>query len=164
MKITNSEWIVGAAGRATECTITMEPADSPDLGGTVACWFLDCPNQSPAWRHYLLSVIHLRHIDGVRPAVITRAGATHEIILTALDPAEDPVPDNLDSWRHLRPLNFVGQLTLPSDDEARIAADVLAKAVIHGLLWAEPPLSGQVEPWQSQLRQLEAHAAGKHVQ
>lgn len=164
MKIQPGDWIVGAAGRGVHCAITLEPSDAPDVAGTIATWFLDCPGQSPAWRHYVLSIIHLRPIQGVKPAVIARPGATHEIILVALDPQSNPIPSDVETWTHLRPLNFVGQLTLPSDDQAKIVVETLAKAVIDGILWAEPPLSGQVEPWESQLRQLEAHAAGKHYQ
>lgn len=84
-------------------------------------------------------------------------------MLFALDSGKSPVPDDMSTWSYLRPINFCGQLELPSDAEAKTVTEILARAVADGLLWAEPPLSGQREPWESQLRQLEAHAKGKHA-
>ena len=160
MKLRTGKIYVGAAGRATE--ILFEgPYERPDVEATLAMWFFDCPGQSPAWRHYHLSIVHLRTMEGVKPAVITRKGATHQVILVAFDPKENPVPDDMETWCFLRPVNFIGQLTLPSDEHAKKALEVLAKAVAEGMLWAEPPLSLQTEPWESQLRHLEAHAAGQ---
>jgi hypothetical protein len=162
MKLRAGNVEVGIAGRATEILAELEPSDPPDISATLGMWFLDCPGQSPAWRHYHLAIIHLRPIDGVKPAHISRQGATHEVMLFALDPAKNPVPDNVETWSWLRPTNFIGQLELPSDEDAKRVVGILARAVVGGILWAEPPLSGQREPWESQLRQLEAHAAGKH--
>jgi hypothetical protein len=162
MNLRTGEIHVGAAGRTTEILFSLEPSDPPDISGTVAMWFLDCPGQSPAWRHYHLGIVHLRPIEGVKPAVISREGATHEIILAALDPKSNPQPDDINTWSWLRPINYVGQLALPSDEDAKTILALLAKATANGMLWAEPPLSGQKEPWESQVRQLEAHAAGKH--
>jgi hypothetical protein len=83
-------------------------------------------------------------------------------MLLALDPKHNPVPDDIRTWHWLTPTNFTGQLELPSDEEAKTVLEVLARGVANGFLWAEPPLSGQREPWESQLRQLEAHAKGEH--
>lgn len=162
MKANAGEVHVGAAGRATEIVFSMEPSDKPDVSATLAAWFLQCPGQSPAWQHYHLSIIHLRPIPNVEPAVLKRENATHEVMLVALNPKPRPVPEDVMSWHWLRPINFTGQLALPSDEEAKTVLKILARAVADGLLWAEPPLSGMKEPWESQLRQLEAHAEGKH--
>lgn len=162
MKLREGEIKVGAVGRATEILSELEPSDRPDLQGSVGIWFLDCPGQSPAWRHYLLSIAHLRPIEGVKPARIFREGATHEVMLLALDPEANPAPCDEGSWKWLSPTNYAGQIILPSDRDARRVIGILARATADGLLWAEPPLSGQKEPWESQLRQLEDHAAGRH--
>lgn len=164
MKTRTGQVVVGAAGNGTEILLEWEPGDKPDVSATVAMWFLDCPGQSPAWRHYNLTIIHLRPIPGVKPAHISRPGASHEVMLVALDPDKHPVAHDAATWGFLRPLNYVGQLHVRSDDEAKEVLDTLAHGVAHGTLWAEPPLSGQKEPWESQLRLLENHAAGKHFQ
>lgn len=162
MKISLGKKLTARAGTATELLLTWEATDKPDFQGTVAGWFLDCPGQSPAWRHYGLSVISLRDIPGVKPARIDKPGATHEVMLVAYDPKANPDPLEPDSWLMLTPMNFAGQICLPSDEHAKSMLYSLAQGVIHGILWAEPPLSGQREPWARQLELCEEHAAGKH--
>lgn len=161
-KLETGKEFVGVAGRATEIIYTPEAGDKPDFRATVAMWFLDCPGQSSAWQHYHLVVIHLRPIEGVKPAYILREGATHEVMLFALDPKRKPSPTKVESWRYLSPYNYMGQLRLPSDEEAKRGLEAMARGVAAGRLWAEPPLSLQREPWDTQLKLWEAHAAGKH--
>lgn len=154
-KIAIGRMFQGVAGRATEILFACESSDPPDWQASVALWYLTCPRQSPAWSNFLLGIIHLRPIDNVKPAIITRTGATHEILLTALNPACNPTPLNPEKWVSLRPINYVGQLILPSDGAAKSVLEDLALRVIEGRLWAEPPLSGQKEPWESHVRSFE---------
>lgn len=145
------ERLEGPAGTAVECLCTPGQDDPPAWAAGVANWFLDCPDQSPAWQHYRLGIVHLRQLPGVEPANLTVPGATHEVLLFALDPDAGPRPDDVESWRTLRPINLAEQVCLP-DDEA--AVQLLRRAVedvVDGRLWAEPPLSGQVEPWRTTL-------------
>ncbi len=58
----------------------------PDLGATIGTWLLDCPGAHPFWQWYFVAAIHLRAIEGVAPAHITRKGATHEVMVMALQP------------------------------------------------------------------------------
>lgn len=163
MKVRTGEEIDGPYGRAIEILYEHEPDEPMDWTATVAQWFLICPGQSPAWDNYMLGIVHLRPIEGAkREPYIAFEGATHEVILYALDPQERPIPTDYNTWHNLSPMNFVGQYTVPSDEYAKADAKVMALAVIHGLTWAEPPLSGQKEPWQTQLRQIEAHHRGEH--
>lgn len=151
----------GPFGRAIEVILEGEPP-SPDVQAQVATWFLICPGQSPAWDCYFLSLVHLRPIEGGKPPVISREGATHEVMLFALDADRNPVPDDFTTWNPLWPQNFVGQYTAPDDETAKHDAKLMALAVIHGITWAEPPLSGQREPWEGSLRKLEEHHRGEH--
>lgn len=147
--------ITGPAGAATLVRTVLEDRDPVDQGATVAAWFLSCPRQSPAWEHYLLKVLHLRPIEGGRPVNLAREGATHEVLLVALDPDRKPVPHDAQTWLHLYPVNAAEQLVLPHDGAARVAVEIAAQLVMHGVLPAEPPLSGAVEPWHSVLRTIE---------
>lgn len=159
MRLHTGEIIEGVYGTATEIVVDGEPAQ-PDWAATCATWFLHCPGQSPAWEHYQLSIIHLRPIDGVPPAHIRVAGATHEVMLVAIDPTSDPHP--LDRRRRfLRPINVEEQVHLDNDDQAVTLARDCARAVVDGILWAEPPLSGQVEPWRTALIRTTAHLRGE---
>lgn len=149
----------GPCGEAIEVLITAH--DVPDTTATLATWLLDVPGQSPAWTYYVISVIHLRPIPGVRPADIRVPGATHELLLIALDPAGGHDPADCSDWRYLTPVNAVEQLELPNDSSAVELAELAAKAVLAGVLPAEPPLAGQREPWRSALIKTAAHLRGE---
>jgi hypothetical protein len=70
----------------------------------------------------------------------------------AYDPAKNPTPTDVSSWRMLQPINLAEQITLPNDAAAMRILHECATGIVGGQLWAEPPLSGQVEPWRSYLR------------
>lgn len=109
----------------------------------------------------MLQVIHLRHIPGTHPPYINTPHATHEVVLQALNPDANPVWDNPNTWHRLTPLNFADQFQLPSDEAAVTMTEMAARAVVDGVLWAEPPLSGQKEPWLTSLLQTSAHLRGE---
>jgi hypothetical protein len=161
VKLTAGSIQHGPAGTATEVHATVEPDDPPAQTGTVATWFLDCPGQSPAWRHYLLNVVHLRPIDGAPPAKIVVPHATHEFSVYALAPDARPQPTDTDTWRHLTPVNVCEQVQLTSDDGARRLARLAARAVVAGVLPAESALAGAREPWRSSLIRSSAHMRGE---
>lgn len=128
---------------------------------TVAAWFLRCPGQSPAWDCYALSIVHLRPAPGMPEAIVHVPGSTHELLVTALDPQRDPQANRPRTWRHLTPINVCQQLQLPDDKAAAELAYQAALAVVAGILPAEPPLSGQVEPWRTTLIKSAAHLRGE---
>jgi hypothetical protein len=140
MKITLGTFESGAAGTAREVLVDIQPPDPPDWQATIGSWFIVAPGQSPAWSCFALSAIHLRAIEGVKPALIKQPGATHEFILAALDPSRKPDPLDPDSWQFLTPLNLCEQLSLPSDAAAAKLLRICVLAVMKGTLWAEPML------------------------
>jgi hypothetical protein len=152
MKIKLGDRITGPAGVSQQLLVTPDPSDPPDWTSSIGTWFIDAPGQSPAWRHYMLSAVHLRPIDGVKPAVISEPGATHEFMMLAMDPEKNPDPLDPKTWSFLRPCNLTEQVTLPNDAAAGNLLGICATRVAAGILWAEPMLSGQVEPWRSFLR------------
>lgn len=153
----------GRAGTATE--IIIDGGGTIDQQATLAMWLLDCPLQSPAWDHYLISIVHLRPIDGqTKPAVIRVPHASHELLIVALSvqPGETkPTADDPTSWRPLTPINLAEQFEVPSDALAVHLLEAAIAAVLAGTLWAEPPLSGQVEPWRSTIIRSSAHLRGE---
>ncbi len=151
---------IGPCGSATE-VILDPPLVHDDWAACVSSWLLHCPGQSFGWDHYFLSIIQLRPIEGVRPAVIAFPGATHEVMLVALDSLRHPVPEDIDSWHLLLPLNVEEQVELPYDSDARDLLAVCASAVVNGILPAEPALAGAVEPWRSALIKTSAHYRGE---
>jgi hypothetical protein len=83
------------------------------------------------------------------------------VMLAALDSAAHPVPERPDRWVMLRPMNAVEQVHLPSDGAAAELLEQAAKAVLAGVLPAEPPLSGQREPWHTSMIKTSAHLRGE---
>lgn len=160
MKLNTGRILTGPAGTATEVLIVGVP-DRPDWKATLGTWFLDCPGQSPAWSNYGLSIIHLRDIPDVPPADIRVPKATHEVILTAFDPEWAPEPLRSETWRMLFPVNVMEQVELPSDEKATELVALCAAAVVKGVLPAEPPLAGAVEPWRTALIKSSAHLRGE---
>lgn len=163
MRLRPGRVIEGPFGSATE--VLWDAVTVADWGATLATWFLDCPGQSPAWRHYGLSIIHLRPIEGEsKPATIRIPHATHEVLLVAYDPYDpelDPRPDDVETWRFLMPVNVMEQIELPSDQAAVELLELCARAVVNGILPAEPMLAGAVEPWRTVLLRTAAHLRGE---
>ena len=156
-KATLGERLSGPAGFATEIIFT----NPPESSATVVSWFLDCPGQSPAWRHFRLSIVHLRPSVALKPAHVMFPGATHEVTLFALDPERNPKPEDPRSWLRLSPINVCEQVSLPDDARAMALLRSCARAVVLGDLPAEPALSGAVEPWHTSLIRTSAHLRGE---
>jgi hypothetical protein len=159
MRVHRGRTMTGPAGTAVE--VIIDEVAVPDHAATLATWFLHCPGQSPAWDKYLLSAVHLRPIEGVRPAAVNLPGATHEVLLLALVPDAGPTPDDPSTWVPMQPFNLMEQVVMPDDESTVVMLEMAVQAVLDGVLWAEPPLSGQVEPWLTALVKTSAHARGE---
>ena len=150
----------GPCGTATEIIVTSDR--NVDHSASLQAWLLHCPGQSVAWDHYLLCLIHLRDIKGQsKPPTIRVPHATHEVMLVALDPGPKPTADDPESIRHLIPINVEEQFEVPSDELAVELLEMCVRAVLDGRLWAEPALSGQVEPWRIAVVRTSAHLRGE---
>lgn len=149
--------VSGTLGTATEVAFVLDDTEAR-YGATVAAWLLHVPGQSPAWDDYMLVAVHLRDQEGVVDVVEgTDPEATHEVLLFALDPGEPVHAENMGEWRRLSPVNVAETVKLPSDKAAEGLLELCARAVIIGVLPAEPALAGQVEPWRSTLRKTAEH-------
>jgi hypothetical protein len=148
------EILTGRVGRARQVPLANPPL-RPEWAATVAAWLCDLPGWSPAWRHYLISVVHLRDIPGVRPALRKYPSAEYEFIVGALDPAqppnfeaEDPLPFNF-----LSPLNVVEQFHDMDDAAAAALVRAVVEHAIRGEVILEPDgIVGAREHWREVLR------------
>lgn len=128
----------GATGAAWEVpNPTAEVlAIRPDWTGCLGTWVVHPAVTPMPWHHYVVSVIHLRPIPGVRPAHIRRPGATHEMIIVALDPSAAPMPltpmTDPDAYAgsHLSPPNLTHQLVGATDEQARWLLRTLVDAIV----------------------------------
>jgi hypothetical protein len=121
--ITAPPIIIGAHGRAWLCDLAAfrERQSIPADQFAMLCHYLiEAPWAHPAWHSYCISLVHLRPLSDNDTPIIYLDGATHEFILSALNPERDrnalllgKVGDHF-----LSPLNFAAQFIAASDAAA----------------------------------------------
>jgi len=87
----------------------------------LAVALLHCPGAHPFWGWWLMSLIHLRPVEGFPPAHVS-PGATHELLVQVIDPERCPEPDPAAGERGyplLTPPDLVHQFAASGDEEAR---------------------------------------------
>lgn len=99
---------------------------------TVASWVIFAPYAHPLWSYYALATISLRDVEGVEPAIIYNEEATHEIMIVALNPDNEPTVN--DFLHYLSPLNYVGQWKEESDESALATTEQTVRDVVNGIL------------------------------
>ncbi len=139
-RITAPPTFTGHAGYAWR--LEMPPVGQrvkPDHDGTVDAVIVKVTGAHPLWDHWALSVIHLRPIEGVRPAHISRPGATHEVVFLALDPEHPlPVSESLivgPSYRphFLIPVDVAEQIVASDDAQAQQIFELAVRAIVTGV-------------------------------
>lgn len=109
----------------------------PQRESTVAFWLLNLPGDHPLWSEYFVSAVRLKDIEGMPPATITVPGATHEIIVAAIDPKLTPEEREKIQFRPLHPLNHVYQFQ--ADDACvEIVLEKICEAFVQGNQIVEP--------------------------
>jgi hypothetical protein len=127
----------GRAGKAWRLTMP-PPGERPlrDHDGTVGGFIVNAQGAHPFWDHWMISVVHLRPIEGVQPATIVVEGATHELMIAAIDP-ELPLPSldaATESWRvhWLRPIDVLEQFQAKDDAVAHQILELAVQAIVGG--------------------------------
>jgi hypothetical protein len=144
--------------------------DVPQAAETVCTWLLTAPHACPLWSQYLLAVVRLRDgVPGFRPPARQFDGATHELVILALDPERGPfaVADMERFQRSgavpfLTPANIAHQIE-GTDEEAAWLAEMAAAAVVNG--WLTPETWDAPEEirmdWKASLVKTLAHRRGE---
>lgn len=127
--------IFGAKSRAWECSVS--DANKAQKG-VVAAYLVEAAWAHPAWHSYLISVSHLRQIDGA-PAPEVSGNATHQVWVFALEPSKTREPllagDELElSSRLLWPMNFSGQFIARDDTHAANIVRMAIRDICDGYL------------------------------
>lgn len=125
----------GLHGRAWKFDIAAfarrHPA-GPPLELTVASWIMHAPYAHPMWHSYMIGAVSLRDMPGAPPPRIHLRGATHEVMVYALNPDHKRA---LDDVQHLlQPSNFHGQWRAESDAAAARFIEETVQLVIDGHL------------------------------
>lgn len=126
----------------------------PEQAGTLASWLVTAPGQSSITSDFLVAVVHLRPIPGAPPAPIRVEGATHEILVMALDPSARPRHDDQSTLVSFTPSNVQMQWGGLDDAGAVDVTALLVAAVCDGWVQVEPPMLGDQSLWERALRGL----------
>lgn len=109
-------WAMSIDGVCAHRGITREEC------GDLSSWIIEAAWAHPVWHSYWLHLQHLRPVAGERgahPLKIHLEGATHEMVLFAIDPEKARQPQIETGLVHyLLPGNFAAQFIEPDDDAA----------------------------------------------
>lgn len=152
----------GAYGTAVRCDLP----DRPDAAETVCQWLLTAPGYHPLWTQYALIVVRLRDdVPGFPPPHRQFDGATHELLVLALQPDHPRTPESFaagEPLRFLQPVNHAHQFEA-TDAEMEDLADLAAQGVVHGVL--NPETADAPEriraAWLMSLTKTLAHGRGE---
>ncbi len=106
--------------------------DGPPKELTVASYIVQAAWAHPLWSNYATACVSLHDIEGVPPARILLEGATHEVLVVALDPSKEVYLDEY--YSVLTPLNFAGQFKAVDDAEAKQRTLNAVLEVLNGTL------------------------------
>jgi len=133
----------------------------PTQPPALAVWLLDCPGAHVMWRYWRVSLVHLRPLDGLPPAIKQYPDAEYELVSAALDPDREVNPDQLGSLVPLDPLDFVHHFHGMNDAQAVKLLELLVDAVIRGVL---SPDSDWRTRWRRLIWGSVDHVTGGHPQ
>jgi hypothetical protein len=172
------DYVEGWRGRAWRIPI---PPDANNASIAVCYWLISAPSYHPLWGQYDLCVFSLADTEGIEPAHLDFDGATHELMLRALNPetghgeggkypqphtpeciSSHFAPGSTGGIRFLTPVNIALQFEA-SGDEMDQLAEMAVEAVCNGL-WnpetsdAPETIRGQ---WKSGMVRTLAHIRGE---
>lgn len=140
-EITTPPTLVGSVGRAWLFDIEEQTSRLKlPPHSSIAQWLIEAPWAHPIWHSYVLSLIHLRPLGERSDASLITylKGATHELVLYALDPElkrEGALNDcRLVARACLSPKNYADQLIAPDDAAAAERIRAAVQDIIDGRL------------------------------
>lgn len=168
----NLRKIIGPFGVAQE----MDPT-GPGCEATVFHWLVSAPPFHPMWSQYIVSAVDLTtQLPKLPPVIIDFKGATHEVLILALDPTESTswTPEALREFAtegnpkyghlpYLTPVNIHQQVTATDDELLRLAPFLMEAIVKRGLTPETSDAPDKVrEMWREALEQGLEHMRGEH--
>lgn len=157
----------GPDGRSA---VRIDMPDVPHAAMAVDVWLLTAPDAHPLWSQFALSCVRLVEAPGWPPPILLFPGATHELLVVALNPDDGPFDRATLTERarlgvpmpYLLPVNIVEQFTA-TDEEMRKPCWSAASGVALGAL---PPETADApeqirEHWLGHLVRALAHIRGE---
>lgn len=136
-------------GHAKAWRIKSPSAPAWQNEGCAAAWLLHVPWAHPLWSFYVLQTIALRSIEAEdRPPVLQFPGASHEMLVSALNP-DMPLAD-IDDWNgpgtppmaYLEPFDQCVQFIVADDAQAELVSDLVVRAIVEGNLSPDSDFRG----------------------
>lgn len=82
----------------------------------------------------MISVIHLRDIEGAKPANKQYPEAEYEFLIVSLNPDHQPDPDNAAAtFRHLTPIDVAEQFHGLTDEQAKELCELAVRTIVDGV-------------------------------
>lgn len=142
------------------------PLRDIDQAATVCHWLINAGTLHPVITQWFIGIVRLSDLPGVPPAHLQFTGATHEVLMVAVDPdypitaASAATPEH--RLQPLNPVNLAHQFTA-TDDEMRLMAKGMAWAIAHGDMPPEPPLGYESfrHKWLTVMVKTLAHIRGE---
>ena len=105
--------------------------DIPSAAETVCTWLLTAPRAHPLWSQYAIVAVRLRDLPGFPPPTRQFDGATHELLVIALNPEHGTMTPKraVRFWRkgrslpYLTPVNIAHQIEGTDEEAAELAKD-----------------------------------------
>lgn len=136
--MTRTPDVIGVDGR-----VAWQSRLSPEGSGRLDVFILEVPGAHPVTSRWLVSVVHLRDIDGAEPATKVYPQAEYEIAVAALDPSDTEVDGG--GWKLAKPLEMALQFHGVNDRQAMSIARAYVAAVLVG---NRSPVRDHSEHWQ----------------
>lgn len=109
----------------------------PGIDATIRSWIVEAPWAHPMWHSYVIIVIHLRPMPGIKTLFYVN-NATHEIHLYALDPLvfrTGLIKGDVTYYPYcLTPINFAAQMVEKDDAAAVDKAFAAVRDICEGKL------------------------------
>lgn len=149
-----------ATGRTGKAWQMSKRVDGPkDWEASIASWVVEANGFHPLWNRWVVSAIHLRPIEGVKPASLQFETATHEFVIAAIDPESEFDVDR-PPFMFLMPLDLTHQVGGIDDAQAARIVSLMVRTILDGNMSPDQDFRSL---WESLLDNTARHMAeGKH--
>jgi hypothetical protein len=157
--------IVGPCATATLLPIL----DAPEWSATTCHWLIASAQFHVWWRQWLVACVDLAPNNVHHPAALHFPGATHEVIIVAVNPDHPVTPADTTAagfqLQFLTPINLAAQFEA-SDEEMRRVVAYMCWSISEGHHTPEPPLSHGIDSewgqgWLASITKTLAHVRGE---
>lgn len=110
---------------------------TPEQDCCICHWLVEAPAAHPAWHSYSIFCQHLRPMAGGPEIKFYLDGATHEMIVFALNPRmprKEMIETGIVNGRWMTPPNFAVQFIESNDDDARAKVRGAVQEILDGKL------------------------------